>query len=38
MPTLARIILEQTETAPLREEEVAACDVAIEENYRTELY
>lgn len=39
MPTLARIILEQTEEATkLKEEEIAACDVAIEENYRTELY
>jgi hypothetical protein len=40
MPTLARIILEQTAAAdaPPREEEVAACDVAIEREYRTELY
>ncbi len=39
MPTLARIILEQTAAeAPPREEEVAACDVALEEDYRTQLY
>jgi PPOX class probable FMN-dependent enzyme len=39
MPTLARIILEQTdEAAKLKEEEIIACDVAIEENYKTELY
>lgn len=39
MPTLARIILEQTEeAAKLKEEEIVACDAAIEENYRTELY
>ncbi|WP_119301601.1 pyridoxamine 5'-phosphate oxidase family protein [Dongia deserti] len=40
MPTLARIILEQTAAAevPPRDEEVAACDVAIEEDYRTQLY
>lgn len=40
MPTLARIILEQTAAAeaPPREEEVAACDVAIEEDYKTQLY
>jgi hypothetical protein len=39
MPTLARIILEQTEEASkLKEEEIVACDAAIEENYRTELY
>jgi len=39
MPTLARIILEQTaEAAPPKEEEVVACDVAIEESYKKELY
>lgn len=40
MPTLARIILEQTAAAeaPLREEDVVACDGALEENYRTQLY
>jgi hypothetical protein len=40
MPTLARIILEQTATAgaPPREEDVAACDKAIEHEYRTGLY
>ncbi|HET6161529.1 MAG TPA: pyridoxamine 5'-phosphate oxidase family protein [Dongiaceae bacterium] len=40
MPTLARIILEQTAMAgaPPREEEVTACDVAIEEDYKTQLY
>jgi PPOX class probable FMN-dependent enzyme len=38
MPTLARIILEQTASTPLREEEVVACDVAIEEDYKTQLY
>jgi PPOX class probable FMN-dependent enzyme len=40
MPTLARIILEQTAAAeaPPREEEVAACDVALEEDYKTQLY
>ena len=38
MPTLARIILEQTAEAPPREEDVVACDVAIEEDYKTQLY
>jgi uncharacterized protein len=40
MPTLARIILEQTAAAeaPPREEDVVACDVAIEEDYKTQLY
>src|SRR6185295_4280814 len=39
MPTLARIILEQTAVAaPPREEEVLACDVAIEQDYKTQLY
>jgi hypothetical protein len=40
MPTLARIILEQTAAAeaPPREEDVAACDAAIEEAYKTQLY
>ena len=40
MPTLARIILEQTAAAeaPPREEDVAACDVALEEDYKTQLY
>jgi uncharacterized protein len=40
MPTLARIIMEQTAAAdaPPRDEEVAACDVEIEEDYRTQLY
>lgn len=40
MPTLARIILEQTAAAdaPPRDADVAACDADIEENYRTQLY
>jgi len=40
MPTLARIILEQTAAAdaPPREDEVAACDADIEHDYRTQLY
>jgi PPOX class probable FMN-dependent enzyme len=40
MPTLARIILEQTAAAeaPLREEDVVACDGALEEDYKTQLY
>lgn len=40
MPTLARIILEQTAAAeaPLREEDVVAYDVALEEDYKTQLY
>ncbi len=40
MPTLARIILEQTAAAeaPPRAEDVAACDVALEEDYKTQLY
>lgn len=40
MPTLARMILEQTAAAeaPPREEEVVACDVAIEQDYKTQLY
>lgn len=39
MPTLARIILEQTEeAAKLSETDILACDAAIEENYKTELY
>lgn len=38
MPTLARMILEQTAEAAPKEEEVVACDLDIEENYRTELY
>src|SRR5690349_1856820 len=40
MPTLARIILEQTAAAgtPPREEDVVACDTAIEEDYKTQLY
>jgi hypothetical protein len=39
MPTLARIILEQTEeAAKMKEEDIVACDEAIEEDYRTELY
>jgi hypothetical protein len=40
MPTLARIILEQTAAAeaPPREEDIVACDVAIEEDYKTQLY
>jgi PPOX class probable FMN-dependent enzyme len=40
MPTLARIILEQTAAAeaPPREDEVVACDIAIEEDYKTQLY
>jgi uncharacterized protein len=40
MPTLARIILEQTAAAeaPPREEDIVACDAAIEEEYKTQLY
>ncbi|MEZ5832945.1 MAG: pyridoxamine 5'-phosphate oxidase family protein [Dongiaceae bacterium] len=40
MPTLARIILEQTAAAeaPPRDEDVLACDAEIEEDYRTQLY
>ncbi len=40
MPTLARIILEQTAAAkaPPRAEDVAACDVALQEDYKTQLY
>ena len=38
MPTLARIILEQTSTGALREEEVATCEADIEHAYKTELY
>jgi uncharacterized protein len=40
MPTLSRIILEQAATAgaPPREDDVAACDVALEEDYKTQLY
>ena len=40
MPTLARIILEQTAAAeaPPREEDVVACDTAIEQDYKTQLY
>ena len=38
MPTLARMILEQTAESAPKEEEVVACDLDIEENYRTELY
>ena len=39
MPTLARIILEQTAAAeaPPREEDVVACDTAIEQDYKTQL-
>ena len=40
MPTLARMILEQTAAAeaPPREEDVVACDTAIEQDYKTQLY
>lgn len=39
MPSLARIILEQTEeAAKMREEDIVACDVAIEESYKKEMY
>jgi uncharacterized protein len=39
MPALGRIILEQTEEAArMKEEEIVACDVAIEESYKTEMY
>lgn len=40
MPTLARIIMEQTAAAdaPPRDEDVIACDTAIEQDYRTQLY
>ena len=39
MPALGRIILEQTEEAArMKEEEIIACDVAIEESYKTEMY
>ncbi len=38
MPTLARMILEQTADSAPKEEEVVACDLDIEESYRKELY
>jgi hypothetical protein len=38
MPTLARIILEQTAATPPREDVVAATDKDLEEDYRTQLY
>lgn len=38
MPTLARMILEQTAEAAPKEEDVVACDLDIEESYRKELY
>lgn len=38
MPTLARIILEQTSTTPVREEVVAEKDRDLEEDYRTQLF
>ena len=38
MPTLARIIMEQTTDAPPRNEDVVACDIAIEQDYKTQLY
>jgi len=40
MPTLARIIMEQTAAGDAlpRDEDVAACDVALEEDYKTQLY
>ncbi|HNB25433.1 MAG TPA: pyridoxamine 5'-phosphate oxidase family protein, partial [Alphaproteobacteria bacterium] len=38
MPTLARMILEQTAESAPKEEEVVACDLDIEESYRKELY
>jgi len=39
MPTLARIILDQTEEAArMKEEELAAIDVELEESYKKEMY
>jgi hypothetical protein len=40
MPTLARMIMEQTAAAGAspRDEDVVACDVAIEQDYKTQLY
>lgn len=39
MPTLARIILDQTEkAAKMKEEELAAIDVELEESYKKEMY
>ena len=39
MPTLARIILDQTEEAVrMKEEELAAIDVELEESYKKEMY
>ena len=38
MPTLARIIMEQTADAPPRDEDVVACDASIEQDYKTKLY
>jgi PPOX class probable FMN-dependent enzyme len=38
MPTLARIILEQTAATPPREDVVAATDKDLEDDYRTQLY
>ena len=39
MPTLARMIMEQTAAgASPRDEDVVACDVAIEQDYKTQLY
>jgi len=37
MPTIARMILEQTAT-PVAEPEAAKIDAAVEEEYRTALY
>ncbi len=38
MPSIARIILEQTGDAKVDETVVAEADASVEENYRTELY
>lgn len=38
MPSLARMIMEQTADTPPSDEEVAKNDAYVEENYRTELY
>jgi len=39
MPTLARIILDQTEEASrMKEEDLVACDADLEESYRKEMY
>lgn len=38
MPSIARIILEQTAEGPVREDAAAAKDAEVEENYRNEMY